>query len=1317
MSAFTRWLSALLVAAILCIVGAGAWFYKVQQDYVRQDIEPDLETIAQMKADQITRWRDERLGDAAVLTDSRSFAGEVAAWFAGQQPESADGILAKFRSLQSSYGYCDVLLVDSRGDVKLSVGEHPSLIHDEARQCVLTALSDGRPALTELHQGEIDQEPHVSAVAPIFEGEGSGRRPLGAVIMVVDASRFLYPLIQSWPTASESAETLLVRRDGDGVLFLNELRHRFNTALKSRVGLSETNVPAVMAVLGRTGVVYGVDYRGVPVVSVVRAVSNSPWFMVSKMDEAEAFAGWRFLSAVILASILGLMLVVVAVTGVVWFKQSREYYRELYRLETERHEAEVRYRTTLMSVGDAVIATDAEGRVRLLNPVAEALTGWLQDEARGKPLEAVFHIINEETRQVVENPVRRVVREGVIVGLANHTVLISRDGVERPIADSGSPIRDEQGVITGVVLVFRDVGKEQHYQRERETTLTLLRLLNDRNNTKDLIRSVTGYLQKWSGCEAVGVRLKEGDDYPYFETRGFPATFVEAENFLCERDLNGQVRRDSLGNPCLECMCGNILCGRFDPSKSFFTARGSFWSNCTTELLATTTPADRQTRTRNRCNGEGYESVALIRLQSGNETLGLLQFNDHAKGRFTPEILTFLENLADQIALALAERKAQASVRRNEAILNETGSIARIGGWEHDLVAGKATWTKALYDIFESESGELPGPNEHLNYYPPDDQARLAAAYQHAVETGKPFDLELQVFTAKKRTIWVNVIGRPVMENGKCVRMVGMLQDITERKQTEHDLEASETRYRRLFEAAKDGVLILDAGTGVIVDVNPYLVELLGFPREEFLGKHLWDIGLFKDIAASKASFEELGAREYVRYEGLPLETHDGRKIEVEFVSNVYHVDNTKVVQCNIRNITERKRAEADIRRLMEQGDKDRLALLGILEDARRAEEALRESERRFRSVVDAIPDLVWLKNPDGVYLACNRRFTQFFGAEEVKILGRTDYDFVDGKVADWFRDHDRKAMEAGGPTINEEWVTFAGDGHRELLETIKTPLYDTQGRVIGVLGVGRDITGRKKADDEIRRLNEELEQRVHDRTAQLEAANKELEAFSYSVSHDLRAPLRSIDGFSQAILEASGGDLSTETKANFERVRTAAQQMSRLIDGMLGLARLTRREMRRGSVDMSLVVDNLVQSLRKTDPGRRIHVEIAPHLVVNGDPDMLKIVVQNLIENAWKFTRNTADARIEFGVMEHSSAPTLQHSKTPVFFVRDNGAGFDPAYAGKLFGAFQRLHTEAEFSGTGLGLASVQRILLRHGGRIWAEGEVGKGATFYFTL
>ena len=470
---FSRWIKAVLILALLALVAGGAWFYRVQEQLMRHEAEKNLSAIARLKADEIAAWRNDRMVDAAVLQENMSLLQSVMRYVIDPSADHAAELRARLRILAKQHDYKDILLVDPDGKFLLSLRGDTHL-HGGYKSALPAALRERTPVFVDLHTEGQDPAPHISVVAPLFAGTEHAQRPIGALILVDDASRFLYPLIQSWPTPSKTAETLLVRRDGNDVLFLNDLRHRTNTALRLRIPLSRTDLPASMAILGQKGIVTGRDYRGVEVVSVILPIPDSPWYMVTKVDAAEVFADWRFRAVLILALFLGLTTIVVVAGLFLWQREKKAHYRELYLSEAALRASVERHSITLKSIGDAVIATDAGGMVELLNPVAEALTGWTDAEALGKPMETVFHIVNEETGEKVEDPVAKVLREGVVVGLANHTLLIARDGTRRPIADSGAPIRDENDEIIGVVLVFRDQTEERWARRMTETRSVLI---------------------------------------------------------------------------------------------------------------------------------------------------------------------------------------------------------------------------------------------------------------------------------------------------------------------------------------------------------------------------------------------------------------------------------------------------------------------------------------------------------------------------------------------------------------------------------------------------------------------------------------------------------------------------------------------------------------------------------------------------------------------------------------------------------------------------------------------------------------------------
>ena len=347
--------------------------------------------------------------------------------------------------------------------------------------------------------------------------------------------------------------------------------------------------------------------------------------------------------------------------------------------------------------------------------------------------------------------------------------------------------------------------------------------------------------------------------------------------------------------------------------------------------------------------------------------------------------------------------------------------------------------------------------------------------------------------------------------------------------------------------------------------------------------------------------------------------------------------------------------------------------------------------------------------DPEGNVLSWNAGAERLIGYRAEDILGLHISRFYPEDEPPPVSADEALAIAASEGHFREEGWRVRMDGSRFWADVTLTALRDRGGALRGFAKITHDMTERRAADEQIRTLNAELEQRVRQRTAELAQAVSELEAFSYSVSHDLRAPLRAIDGFSQALLAHAASGLDDKGRHYLDRIRAGAQRMAELIDDLLLLSRVSRSELRRAPVDVGEIAAGIVGEHRRRQPERVVDVAIAPGMRATGDRRLLAIALENLLDNAWKFTARKSPARIEVGMAPGDG--------DPVFFVRDDGAGFDMAYADKLFGAFQRLHAASEFEGTGIGLATAQRVIARHGGRIWAEGRPGEGATFFFTL
>ncbi|MDP2209829.1 MAG: PAS domain S-box protein [Bacteroidota bacterium] len=550
-----------------------------------------------------------------------------------------------------------------------------------------------------------------------------------------------------------------------------------------------------------------------------------------------------------------------------------------------------------------------------------------------------------------------------------------------------------------------------------------------------------------------------------------------------------------------------------------------------------------------------------------------------------------------------------------------------------------------------------------------------------------------------------------------------LLSILEDQKRIEGNLRKSEAYNRLLFNSSPIG-LVLCKMDGSLVDVNPAYANLLGRTVEETLKLSYWDITPKKYEEQEKQQLKSLDETgRYGSYEKEYIHK-DGHLVPVRLHGLIIEREGEKFIWSSVEDITERNRAEEEIKLT----NKELETINKIIASA--------TSTFDLKLILDKVMDealnvvgleggTVCLINPDNTFeLAVEKGATQetiedltnnkikvgdcLCGncAKECKpLILQTKEDVLEYATREVLRGEDIRFHAAFPFVIGEKCVGVLCVFTR----TDKKPLERNLKLLESIVAQTAIAIENSRLYEEVKKHTLQLEHIVSERTAELQSANKELEAFSYSVSHDLRAPLRAIDGFSLALLEDYSDKLDNEGKHHLQRVRNGATEMAQLIDDLLNLSRISRRELIRGSVDMSKIVKSITDKLNSSETDRKAVFNIADNIQAAGDSNLLKIVMENLLNNAWKFTSKRKNVSIEFGILE-------KEGKT-VYYIKDNGVGFDMKYADKLFNPFQRLHRKEDYPGTGIGLATVRRIILKHGGSIWAESELGKGAAFYFTL
>ena len=722
---------------------------------------------------------------------------------------------------------------------------------------------------------------------------------------------------------------------------------------------------------------------------------------------------------------------------------------------------------------------------------------------------------------------------------------------------------------------------------------------------------------------------------------------------------------------------GRIVDAKADRSDDFYVPLADFLGKRVDEVL----PPDLAQQTRDLIAEAGRTG----RLVQYTYTLGLHDEPKDFESRLVPcENGTFMAVVRD----ITDRRRVEAALTKSEAILKRVQEVVHMGSWEIDLTTKMVVASDEAHRVYGLTPGAMTLANVQAVSLP-EFRPMLDAALTALITDGKRYDIEFKI--QRPADGEVRDVHSIAEYNASSRTIIGAVQDITERKRAEAALRASENQYRQLVETTPDWVWAIDL-EGVHTYSNSAIYPLLGYPVREVVGTNTFPLvhpadeqpvrDMLKQCIEQRVGWQNVtihwlhqdGSVRTFESTASPLVNAAGQLVGFSGVD---------------RDITERQRAEEKLQ---------------LSEASLQAANAQLNQAQHIASIGS------WTHHPGQALPEWSDEMFWIFGLDPrngvptYPEFGRLFHPDEHARL-----DVAVNAMLTSGQGYSLELQVIRPDGRERIIHLQCEAISDDIDQTPYILGTAQDITARKQAEAEIQQLNAELEDRVTQRTAQLEAANQELEAFSYSVSHDLRAPLRAIDGFARILIEDYADKLDAEGRRVLNVVCANAQKMDQLIIGLLTLSRVTRGGIQLARVEMTALAQTVYRELAPPEMQATFTFSVAPLPAALGDPILLGQVWINLIGNAIKYTLPKAERRIEIGCR-------LENGLN-VYFVKDSGVGFNPDYTSKLFGVFQRLHKVEEFEGTGVGLAIVQRIVLRHGGRVWAEGRLNQGATFYFAL
>lgn len=836
---------------ILAVTGiAAAWFYLSQQIHLLKETTNELTTIVRLKSNQVAEWRRERILTARLIAENPLFAGAISRFVKQSDDDSGNEILSFFQTLQERYHYADVILANPAGEVLLSLRAPAGQLDESALQELSRTLRERQPVLTDIHVGELIEEPHIGVITPIEDSFGQSQPPIAALVLICGARQFLYPLIESLKTYSETAETYLVRPDRDQVLFLSPLRHQADAALDLRFPLSRKEAPSVQAALGHRGAFQGIDYRGIPVISVIESVPDSSWKIVTKIDTGEALAEFHLRFFLLLSILLGIAALAGGLFLVAWQRTQKRHYQNLFQTEAALRSSQDRASMILTSMEEAIIALNAKGQIELMNPVAEALTGWNQEEALGKPLEDVFQIFDERTELQEIHATAEADSKSRTPRPGRYPLLTARDGTIRSISKRIVPIRDEQETDTGSVLIFRDCTAESEAWK---------RLEEERNKSQQYL-DVSGVML---------LTLDRSGTITMINHRGCEILCGEEKDFLgcnwIEHFIPAR-QRDGIRKVFAEIVAGTTDVHRY-ATNSILTRQGE----------------ERIMAWHNTLLRDDQGAIAGT-LSSGEDITERKRAEDALKAAYIKlETLWSISSLEDADARVIADHILESLTRMSRSeygfygVINDDESLMTIHSWSAEAM--KDCSMREIPRVFPVHEGGLWAEAIRqrkpviLNDYAAWHQAKKGLPEGHVPLTNL---LVVPFFSHGRITALAAVANRMADYDQEDVNHITAfmtsIQAITESKRSEEALRESERNLAAILQASPESAFLIDL-TGIVIQCNLISARRLSLRPEEMIGRNVFDF-LPPELASVRRQFvkQVIQSGEPVHFE----DTRDG---------------------------------------------------------------------------------------------------------------------------------------------------------------------------------------------------------------------------------------------------------------------------------------------------------------------------------------------------------------------------------------------------------------------------------------------------------